>query len=35
VRPQALTVEYNWSAAFPQTILHQHLQRVRDLLEVA
>ena len=35
VRPQALTVEYNWSAAFPQSILHQHLQRVRDLLEAA
>lgn len=35
VRPQALTVEYNWSAAFPQPILHQHLQRVRDLLEAA
>ncbi len=35
VRPQALTVEYNWSAAFPQPILHQHLQRVRELLEAA
>ena len=35
VRPQALTVEYNWSGAFPQTILHQHLQRVRELLEAA
>lgn len=35
VRPQALTVEYNWSAAFPQSILHQHLQRTRELLEAA
>ena len=35
VRPQALTVEYNWSAAFPQPILHRHLQRVRELLEAA
>jgi uncharacterized protein len=35
VRPQALTVEYNWSAAFPQPILHQHLQRVRQLLDAA
>ncbi|MFC5742367.1 DUF692 domain-containing protein [Dyella tabacisoli] len=35
VRPQALTVEYNWSATFPQPILHQHLQRVRTLLEAA
>ena len=35
VRPQALTVEYNWSAAFPQPILHRHLQRVRELLEAS
>ncbi len=35
VRPQALTVEYNWSAAFPQPILHQHMQRVRQLLDAA
>ncbi len=35
VRPQALTVEYNWSPSFPQPILHQHLQRVRSLLDAA
>ena len=35
VRPRALTVEYNWSGAFPQEILHRHLQRARELLEAA
>jgi uncharacterized protein len=35
VRPQALTVEYNWSPTFPQAILGSHLQRIRALLEVS
>ena len=32
-RPRALTVEYNWSPSFPQTILKTHLERVRETLE--
>lgn len=35
VRPQALTLEYNWSGAFPQAILQQQLMRTRALLEAA
>ncbi|HEX8178053.1 MAG TPA: DUF692 family protein [Pyrinomonadaceae bacterium] len=32
-RPRALTVEYNWSPSFPQTILKSHLERVRRVVE--
>jgi len=35
VRPRALTLEYNWSGAFPQSILQQQLDRTRTLLEAA
>lgn len=28
-RPRAVTLEYNWSPAFPQAILKSHLERVR------
>lgn len=35
VRPRALTVEYNWSPTFPQSILDQHLARLRRALDAA
>lgn len=31
-RPQALTLEYNWSAQFPLRVLRDHLDRARTLL---
>jgi uncharacterized protein (UPF0276 family) len=34
-RPQALTLEYNWSAQFPLAVLREHLDRARNLLHAA
>lgn len=34
-RPQALTLEYNWSAQFPLAVLRDHLDRARTLLHAA
>lgn len=31
-RPLALTLEYNWSPYFPETILREHIQRLRHLI---
>jgi uncharacterized protein len=31
-RPRAITLEYNWDAAFPRDILFQDVQRVRGIL---
>lgn len=33
--PRALTLEYNWSAAFPEAILLSHLDRARTMLDGA
>lgn len=34
-RPSALTLEYNWSATFPQITLLAHIDRARTMLETA
>lgn len=34
-RPSAVTLEYNWSPNFPQTIVKAHLDRVRRIVERA
>lgn len=34
-RPLALTLEYNWSPNFPESILHAHIARVRHMLGTA
>jgi len=34
-RPRALTLEYNWSAHFPQPVLLAHIERARALLQHA
>jgi len=34
-RPQALTLEYNWSAQFPPAVLRDHIDRARTLLHAA
>jgi uncharacterized protein (UPF0276 family) len=31
-RPRAVTLEYNWSPSFPQTILKTHIDRVRQIV---
>jgi uncharacterized protein (UPF0276 family) len=31
-RPRAVTLEYNWSPNFPQTILKTHIDRVRQIV---
>ena len=32
-RPRALTIEYNWSPRFPMSVLCEHLERARSLLQ--
>jgi uncharacterized protein (UPF0276 family) len=34
-RPRALTIEYNWTAGFPTSLLCEHIERARSLLQVA
>jgi uncharacterized protein (UPF0276 family) len=31
-RPQAVTVEYNWSPSFPQSTLKKHIERVHEMV---
>lgn len=35
VRPRAITLEYNWSAAFPRPVLLEHIDRTRRMVEAA
>jgi hypothetical protein len=35
VLPQAVTFEYNWSPTFPTAIIDAHIQRARELLDLA